>query len=118
MVERVQHKTGNDKKKKTLLTLSGGNSVKRHTTFGYGILWPKFVTKRKNPVAWQHCNDTTRDSSDLDNAGGVYSSGVNTEIESCVNGKWSRIKVHTCYGFFFQYSFFLHLPNAYFLGIS
>ena len=54
MVERVQHKTGNDKKKKTLLTLSGGNSVKRHTTFGCGILWPKSVTKRKNPVAWQH----------------------------------------------------------------
>ena len=54
MVERVQHKTGNDKPKiiykKTLLILSGSNSVKRHTIFGCGILWPKSVTKWKNPV--------------------------------------------------------------------
>ena len=31
------------------MTLSGGNSVKRYTIFGCGILWPKSVTKRKNP---------------------------------------------------------------------
>ena len=29
------------------------NSVKRHTIFGCGILWPKSFRKRKNPVAWQ-----------------------------------------------------------------
>ena len=50
MVERVEHKTGNDKKK-TLLTLSGGNSVKRHTTFGCGILWPKFETEESGSLA-------------------------------------------------------------------
>ena len=54
MVGRVQHKTGNAKN--YFLTLSGGNSVKRHTIFGRGILWPKSVTKLKNPVAWQLCS--------------------------------------------------------------